>query len=160
MKLIKLIVLGLITSFVWFQSIFAQNTNEFYYETTTTDSNISSEQATDLAKVIKEDNIESDRSLLTQIRGFFQLNGDQYKGDEPALDYVKMLLNMALWFVSFISLVLVIVAFYLIFFSKWEDGVKKAKAILKWGAIAIVLMSLSRIIVSFFFSLYTTEISQ
>lgn len=158
MKLVKFIIISLLGTFIGWQSMFAQNTNDFYYETATTDSNISSEEATDLAKVIKEDNIENDKSLLKQIRDFFQLNGDEYNGEEPALDYIKMLLNMALGLVSMVSVILIIFAFYLIFFSKWEDWVKKAKAILKWVAIAIVLMSLSRIIVSFFFSLYTDEV--
>ena len=107
---------------------------------------IFSDSKTDLAKIIKQDNISdsnknnNQNSLLYKIRGYFQLNGSAYSGNTPAIEYVKMLLNMALGLVSFISLILVIMAFYLIFFDKGEDGVKKAKKILTGVAIAIALM--------------------
>ncbi|MEI6426711.1 MAG: hypothetical protein WCO66_05195 [Candidatus Absconditabacteria bacterium] len=130
----------------------------FYYDTQKI------EATTDLAKVIKENNISdssntnNQNSLLYKIRGYFQLNGTTaYDSTSPATEYVKNLLNMALGFVSFISLILVIFAFYLILFDKGEDGVKKAKKILTGVAIAIALMGLSWIIVGFFFNLYTAQ---
>lgn len=132
-------------------------TDTFYYDSVNQSSNISSDQKTELAKIIKVDNIDNANSLPSKIRGFFQLNGKTYDGEAPATEYVKSLLNMALGFVSFISLILVIFAFYLILFDKGEEGVKKAKKILIGVAIAIALMGLSWIIVSFFFSLYSTE---
>jgi hypothetical protein len=58
--------------------------------------------------------------------------------------------------VSFIALVLIIFAFYLIFFGKEEEAFKKAKKILTGVAIALAIMGLSRFIVSFFFNVFTT----
>jgi hypothetical protein len=85
-------------------------------------------------------------------------SSDQYASStSPATDYIKWIMNIALGLVSFVSLILVIYAFYLIFFDKGEEGVKKAKKILTGVAIALVIIGLSRLIVSFFFSIYTTQ---
>jgi NADH:ubiquinone oxidoreductase subunit 6 (subunit J) len=46
---------------------------------------------------------------------------------------------------------MVIYAFYMIFFLKDEAGITKAKQVLKWVAIAIIIMWLSRFIVSMIF---------
>jgi|GEM_PF-403003 len=156
MKKISLFVLVAISMFASFQTTQAQS-DTFYYDNVTQSSNTSSEQKTELAKIIKVDNIDNTNSLPSKIRGFFQLKGTTYDGKAPATEYVKNLLNIALGLTSFISLILVIFAFYLILFDKGEEGVKKAKKILMGVAIAIALMGLSWIIVSFFFSLYTTE---
>jgi hypothetical protein len=51
---------------------------------------------------------------------------------------------------------MVIFAFYLIFFSKWEEAVGKAKKILIGVAIALAIMWLSWFIASFFFDIYGT----
>ncbi|HCB51472.1 TPA: hypothetical protein DEP21_02755, partial [Patescibacteria group bacterium] len=82
---------------------------------------------TDLAQTIKEDAVQADdSSIIYKIREYFRLTGtDTYDQDQPAIAYVRMLLNMALGLVSFISLILIIFAFYLIFFDKEEEGVKK-----------------------------------
>ena len=122
---------------------------------------------TDLARVIKEDNIGisnsnnssiavNKNSLLYKIRGYFRLNQNENDGN-PATTYVKYIMNMALGLVSFVSLILVLFAFYLILFDKGEEGVKKAKKILTGVAIAITLMALSWLIVSFFFNIATTQ---
>ncbi len=161
MKKIRIIFFLFLALFAGRQVTNAQQ-NNFYYDTVTS-TDISASQKTDLAKIIKQDNISdsnknnNQNSLLYKIRGYFQLNGNTYNGSTPAIEYVKMLLNMALGLVSFISLILVITAFYFIFFDKGEDGVKKAKKILTGVAIAIALMWFSWIIVSFFFNLYTTQ---
>jgi hypothetical protein len=156
MKKIGLFLLIAMSMFASFQTTQAQN-DTFYYDTVDKTTNTSSEQKTELAKIIKTDNIDNANSLPSKIRGFFQLNGGVYDKNAPATEYVKRLLNIALGFVSFISLILVIFAFYLILFDKGEDGVKKAKKILMGVAIAIALMGLSWIIVSFFFDLYQTQ---
>jgi hypothetical protein len=51
---------------------------------------------------------------------------------------------------------MVIFAFYLIFFSKGEDGVAKAKKILIGVGIALAIMGLAWFIASFFFDIYQT----
>ena len=138
-----------------------QSQNGFYYQNDSSQWVTKESNKTDLAKIIKKDSIDGNTTLLYKIRGFFQLNGtDTYSGKTPATNYITMIINIALWLVSLVSLILVIFAFYLIFFDKWEEGVKKAKWVLKWVAIAITLIALSRIIVSFFFDFYKTQVVQ
>lgn len=166
MKKFRILCLLGLTLLVGWQVTNAQQ-NTFYYDTITPIDKVSSDQKTDLAKIVKQDNIGvsdnnktnisvNKNSLLYKIRDIFKLNNNTSDGNQ-AITYVTDLLNMALGLVSFISLVLVIMAFYLIFFDKGEDGVKKAKKILTGVAIAIALMWFSWIIVSFFFNLYTTQ---
>ena len=70
--------------------------DSFYYDGVTQDSNTSSDQKTELAKIIKTDNIDNTNSLPSKIRGFFQLNGTSYNSKAPATAYIKNLLNIAL----------------------------------------------------------------
>jgi len=48
----------------------------------------------------------------------------------PALVYIQTIVNILLGLVSLLSLIMVIIAFYLIFFSKQEEAVGKAKKLL------------------------------
>jgi flagellar basal body-associated protein FliL len=69
------------------------------------------------------------------------VTGTAYDDAEtPATNYVKWLLNILLGLVSFLALVMVIYAFYLIFFSKGEEAVTKARKILVGVAIALAIM--------------------
>ena len=160
MKTIKTYIL-LAAAFIMGGVALAQtiDTNPFYYGNEYKGDNLGEEQKTELAKVVKDDSVNSqDTTLLYKIRQYFRLTGTTtYDQDKPAIAYVQMIINMLLGLVSFISFILVIFAFYLIFFNKGEEGVQKAKKILIGVAIALVVMALSRIIVSFFFNLYTTE---
>ena len=73
-------------------------------------------------------------------------------GNWPSiLFYIKTIVNFLLWFISLIALILLIYAFYMIFFKKDEAGITSAKQTIKWVAIALVVIWLSRIIVSFLF---------
>ena len=74
----------------------------------------------------------------------------------PALVYIQTIVNILLGLVSLLSLIMVIIAFYLIFFSKQEEAVGKAKKMLIWVAIALAVMWLSRYIVSYFYNIYST----
>jgi len=116
----------------------------------------SEENMTNLATdVIKTDTNES-TSILQRLTDFFRLSGTSYDtGTSKATNYVKRILNILLGFVSFLSLVMIIFAFYLIFFSKGEEGAAKAKKILIGVGIALAIMWLSWFIASFFFNIYT-----
>jgi hypothetical protein len=46
---------------------------------------------------------------------------------------------------------MLIYAFYMMFFSKEESGMTKAKQVLKWVIIALIVMWLSRFVVSMIF---------
>jgi len=90
--------------------------------------------------VIKTDTNES-TSILQRLTDFFRLSGTSYDtGTSKATNYVKRILNILLGLVSFLSLVMIIFAFYLIFFSKGEEGAAKAKKILIGVGIALAIM--------------------
>lgn len=138
---------------------YGQGDEWFYYGSEYEGINLDDEQKTDLAQVIKDDSVNTeDTSLLYKIRKYFRLTGTTtYDQDKPATGYINMIINMALWLTSFISLILILFAFYLMFFQKGEEGFTKAKKILIGVAIALVIMALSWLIVSFFFEIYTTQ---
>ena len=130
-------------------------TESFPYDINSTTQLKWDNETVDLAQVIKTDSLTPSNSIMTRLRDFFRLSWTQYdKTGAKATDYIKRVLNILLGLISFIALILIIYAFYLIFFSKWEDGVAKAKKILIWVAIALVVMGLSRFIVSFFFNVF------
>lgn len=114
---------------------------------------------TDIAADSIKPDTQNSTSIIKRLTDFFRLSGTAY--DNPnstskATDYVKWILNILLALVSFLSLVMVIFAFYLIFFSKWDEAVGKAKKILIGVGIALAIMWLSRFIASFFFNIYQT----
>lgn len=153
------IVIGAITLSITTSISYGQGDEWFYYGTEYEGTMLNDEQKTDLAQVIKDDSVNTeDTTLLYKIRQYFRLTGtDTYDQDKPATGYINMIINMALGLTSFISLILILYAFYLMFFEKGEEGFAKAKKILIWVAIALVVMALSWLIVSFFFEIYTTQ---
>jgi hypothetical protein len=65
--------------------------------------------------------VENKDGMMRQLLTEFRLDTPVYDGNRKAEAYIKMILNMVLGLVSFISLILVIYSFYLIFFSKQEE---------------------------------------
>lgn len=133
--------------------------SEFPYDISSNNQLQGTEEPTNLANIVKTDAVNQSTSILKRLTDFFRLSWTSY--DNPgstskATDYVKWILNILLGLVSFLSLVMVIFAFYLIFFSKGEDGVSKARKILIGVGIALAIMWLSWFIASFFFQIYTT----
>jgi len=119
------------------------------------------DQPTNIATDLIKPDTQQSTSILKRLTDFFRLSGTSY--DNPnstskATDYVKWILNILLGLVSFLSLVMIIYAFYLIFFSKDEEAVGKAKKILIGVGIALAIMWLSWFIASFFFNIYTTVV--
>ena len=115
------------------------------------------DETTNLGDVVKQDTVNPTTSILKRLTDFFRLSGTSYDTwTSKATNYVKRILNILLGLVSFLSLVMIIFAFYLIFFSKGEDGVAKAKKILIGVGIALAIMGLSWFIASFFFDIYRT----
>lgn len=108
-------------------------------EPTTTDGVVTTNVASDLIQPDTQESV----SLLTRLSNIFRLRGtsfDNPNSTSKATDYIKRILNILLGLVSLLSLVMTIYAFYLIFFSKGEDGVTKAKKILIGVAIALAIM--------------------
>jgi len=119
----------------------------------------SEENMTNLATDVIKTDTQTSTSVLQRLTNFFRLSGTSYNpggtNTSTATNYVKRILNILLGLVSFLSLVMIIFAFYLIFFSKGEEGAAKAKKILIGVGIALAIMWLSRFIASFFFNIYT-----
>lgn len=114
-------------------------------------------ETTDLAQVIKADAVAPSNGILQTLSKFFRVSGTSYNPDNtgsPAINYIKWILNMVLGLVSFAALILIIFAFYLIFFSKDEEGIKKAKKILTGVAIALAIMGVSWFVVSYLFDVF------
>jgi len=115
----------------------------------------------EIGKMIKEDAIQDQTTIIYKLRKIFGLTGWIYnKSDDKALDYIKMIINMALSLVWLISLILLIYAFYLMFFSEQEEWLTRAKKIMIWVAIALTVMGISYFIVEFIFYLYKVSIGE
>lgn len=148
MKFIKKIILiSIVLSWIisfWF-------TEEFYYDYNQGSTAIWDE--TEIWNIIQTDVINNNDSSLNKLLELFQLSDKQRYNSwtSKAIYYAKMIVNLLLWLVSLIALVMLIFAFYLMFFSTQESGMTKAKQVLKWVAIAITIMWLSWFIVSFIF---------
>lgn len=99
------------------------------------------ETTTDIATDLIAPDTQDDEGLLKILSRFFRVTDTAYDDDQtPATNYIKWLLNILLGLVSFLALVMVMFAFYLIFFSKGEDALTKAKKILIGVAIALAIM--------------------
>ena len=157
MKKILFLILTLLWLF-WF----IINAEDFYYDVTK-DWEIVSDfdnESLEIWKIITEDAVENDQSILQRLLSIFRLKWSQrYDNDWEyrAFAYVKMIVNYMLALVSFVALILTIYGFYLMFFSWQEEWLKKAKKILTWVWIAIAIMWLSRFIISFIFWVYNTN---
>ena len=109
-------------------------------------------QNTDFASDLKED-IADSSNWFNKLFHLFMPNSDMYWSDtSPSfLFYLKTIVNLLLSFVSLIALILMIYAFYMIFFKKDEAGTTTARQMIKWIVIALVVIWLSWIVVSFLF---------
>lgn len=138
---------------------FAQNSlgnqeNSFYYE----GGSIGKTTDTDYGKLIKDDAVTPDESLLNRLMSVFNLDQPDYHGPQKAFYYIKKILNHALSFVSLIALCLLIYSFYGMLTWDGDKQYTKVKEILKGIAIAIIVMGLARLIVSLLFWLYQNPI--
>ena len=136
-------------------SFVAAQDAEFYYDIDSENQLKWSNETIELSDVILEDSIEPEDSIFSNLFSFFKLSGKEYDTwTGKALNYVRWIINILLWLVWFISLILIIFAFYLIFVTKSEEAVGKARKILTWVAIALIILWASWLITSFLFYLY------
>jgi hypothetical protein len=157
--LLGLIVLSLHGISYAFDQLPGQTTEDFYYGSQYEVASEGNEDNIKRPKIIQTETLRTnDSSLLYKIRGIFRLTGKSYYDNpKPATGYITMIMNMALGLVSFVSLILIIYSFYLIFFQKGEEAFAKAKKILIGVAMAIVFIGLSWVIVNTFFIVSQTE---
>lgn len=146
-KIFKFWLLSLFMATFAFLSV---NAEDFFYENNMNNTTYSDNL--EIWEIVKWDAILANQSLLDRLFSVFWLDSTTYlQWPDKAEYYIKMILNMILWLVSLISLVLIIYAFYLILFVKQEEWVAKARKIIIWVFIALFIMWMSRIIVSFIF---------
>lgn len=129
---------------------FAQTTDFPYQQIDTTQPTTALAQ--DLETVIQEDESLWDR--LVSLLWFGEDNQTIRWNDNTATNYVTYVINIALGTAAFIALVMLLYGFGMMFFSEEEEGVNRAKNIIKGTVIALAIMGLARFIVSmiiFFF---------
>ena len=156
---ISWILLTLTVIFIWWYcdawfSIPTNQSSGFYYEYNNQwQNNIN----TDIGSLIRSEIIESDSNdnVYHQLLSVFKLKDQSRFGDSnekwKVIYYAKWIINMLLSLTALISLIMIIFAFYMIFFQKDDAGISKAKQMLKWVILALFVMWLSRFIVSLFF---------
>lgn len=108
------------------------------------------------SEISEEVVIKGENSIITRLLDVFNINIDK-NSDHKFLDYVKAILNIALGLVSMIALIMTIYTFYLMFFTDNEAWAKKAKWNLVGIFIALAIIGLSWLIVSFIFRWYQEQ---
>jgi hypothetical protein len=101
--------------------------------------------------------IDDEDSIIGQLLSIFWLNNSALSWDHKFIKYVRWILNMALGILSMIALVMTIYTFYMMFFSDNEAWTKKAKGNLIGIFIALAIIWLAWLIVSFIFRWYQSH---
>ena len=104
---------------------------------------------------IKQDEKDDEwnETIIRRLLWVFNLKKNK-ENDLKFFDYARAIINIALWLISFIALIWTIYTFYIIIFSENDDGVKKAKWSLGGIFIALAIIGLAWIVVSFIFRWY------
>lgn len=98
---------------------------------------------------------ENDKTIIVRLLDVFWLdNSIEEWRDLKFIDYARAIVNMALWLIAFIALIMSIYTFYMMFFTENEAGIKKAKWNLVGIFIALAIIWMAWIIVSFIFRWY------
>ena len=92
-------------------------------------------------------------SIIIRLLDVFWLDSST-TNEHKFIDYARAILNMALWLISIIALIMTIYTFYMMFFTDNEAWTKKAKWNLIGIFIALGIIWLAWIIVSFIFRWY------
>ena len=106
----------------------------------------------DLSELV---DIKGDNSIINRLLGVFWL--DNIEWDHKFISYVRWILNIALSLLSMIALIMTIYTFYMMFFTENEAWAKKAKWNLIGIFIALAIIGLAWLIVSFIFRWYQTN---
>ncbi len=112
-----------------------------------------SEESTNTSTLLKQHTTTDKDSLLNKLLAMYGLN--DYDGEDKAIHFVKGIINLVLSLASFIVFVRLIYGFYMMFFSEHEEGMDRARKIIKMTFIALLLIGVSRLLVTFFFYLFT-----
>ena len=99
---------------------------------------------------------ESNKTIIKDLLRIFKLDIDE-TSEHKFLNYVKAILNIALGLLSMVALIMTIYTFYLMFFTENEAWAKKAKWNLVGIFIALAIIGLAWLIVSFIFWRYQEQ---
>ena len=100
---------------------------------------------------------ESNETIIKKLlRDVFKIDVDE-NSEHKFLDYVKAILNVALGLLSMVAVIMTIYTFYLMFFTENEAWAKKAKWNLVGIFIALAIIGLAWLIVSFIFWWYQEQ---
>ena len=94
-----------------------------------------------------------EETIIRRLLHVFKIDVDE-NSEHKFLDYVRAILNIALGLLSMVALIMTIYTFYLMFFTENEAWAKKAKWNLVGIFIALAIIGLSWLIVSFIFWWY------
>lgn len=142
----------------WYLRINGKLNNNFPYQDTRTD-NLVCDGGTDLwnCTSVKEDEKRWwEETIIRRLLWVFGLDTSKGK-DLKFIDYARAIMNIALGLVAFIALIMTIYTFYMIFFSENEAWIKKAKENLTGIFIALAIIWLAWLIVSFIFWWYQSN---
>lgn len=142
----------------WYLRINGKLNNNFPYQDTRTD-NLVCDGGTDLwnCTSVKEDERRWwEETIIRRLLWVFGLDTSKGK-DLKFIDYARAIMNIALGLVAFIALIMTIYTFYMIFFSENEAWIKKAKENLTGIFIALAIIWLAWLIVSFIFWWYQSN---
>ncbi len=101
---------------------------------------------------------ERNDTIIVRLLKVFGLNDSiEKEKDLKFIDYARAILNMALGLLAFIALIMTIYTFYMMFFTENEAWAKKAKESLVGIFIALGIIWLAWLIVSFIFWWYQSN---
>lgn len=115
----------------------------------------SNDPTTSFGEFIRDDVVNPSDGILKRILIIFNLEQFIISSDASALEFVKYIINIALWLISFVALIIIIYGFVQVFFAKDDEGITTARKTIQWAAIAIAIIAVSWLLVTFLFSLYT-----
>ena len=154
------ILLGILGSFgVSNAQVSMWENDKFFYMDTPVAWDVNAiSQSEDLGALVAAGIATSEKTLLNSFLKMFGFGGAEYAGVPKALIYAKFIINLLLWLVSFLALVIIIYSFYIMFFTEDSKGVEKVKKSLTGVAIALIILGLSRVIISFIFDFYQKKL--
>jgi len=94
--------------------------------------------------------------LLTRLIELFRIDTFISNNPNGATNYIAYIINILLGLATLVALALLIYGFYLMFFSKQEDGLAKAKKILIGVVVALLIIGLAWFIVALAFNIFQT----
>lgn len=143
-----IIVVGIASSLVFAQT----SEDDFYYQWFENNT----KATTDQWSIVRTDVIQPNEGIIKKTIRLFNLDQYLLTSDKSALWYIKYIINVVLWLTSLVALVIIIYGFAKIIFADDDKSLWEARKTVQWAAIALVIIGVSRFVVSFLFTMYNT----